>query len=67
MERFQTVQENDSFQKDTVTGAILNSDSSALVSYKARKKAAMALSAELEQVKQDVSEMKEMLMQLLNK
>lgn len=67
MDRFQRVQENSSYLKDNISGAIVNCDTSALAAYKAKKLAATSLAGELKQVKQDVSEIKELLQHLLNK
>lgn len=66
MERYQRVKEHDGFIKDTFNGAIVNTNASDLKAYKARKNAALAMRDELDQVKNDVSEIKQMLIDLLH-
>lgn len=57
------------YQKDSESKAILNVDKNALNAYKAQRKTikkAMNVNAEIENLKQDMLEIKSMLSQLIN-
>ena len=74
MSRYQQVKEVNGFLKDTVTGAIINSNSRDLKAYKQRKMVAASqknqlneLSGDVNQLKEEMTEIKNMLALLLNK
>lgn len=63
------IENNPQFQKDSESKAILNVDKNALSAYKAQRnsiKKVMDVNVELENLKQDVEEIKAMLLQLIN-
>ena len=74
MSRYQQVKEVNGFLKDTVTGAIINSNSRDLKAYKQRKMVAASqknqlneLSSDVNQLKEEMTEIKNLLARLLNK
>ncbi len=74
MSRYQQVKEVNGFLKDTVTGAIINSNSRDLKAYKQRKMVAASqknqlneLSGDVNQLKEEMTEIKNLLARLLDK
>ncbi len=67
MNNYINVEGDPNFVKDTETGAILNTNRSEIQQAKARKKAKAQAKHELDNLKQDVSDMKIMLSKILEK
>jgi len=67
MSNYINVEGDPNFVKDTETGAILNTNKSEIQQAKARKKARLQQQNELDDLKQDVSDMKIMLSKILEK
>jgi L-serine deaminase len=70
MGNYLPVKDHPGLVRDPVSGAILNTDNAALAAYKARKKQAVAIAAQTEEIanlKADVAEIKDLLRQLLGK
>lgn len=64
---FKVVKEDNSFVRDTQNNAILNVDNDALTAYKKRKKANMQLRNDVEQMKNEINEIKNLLISLIDK
>lgn len=67
MNNFINVEGDASFVRDRETGAVLNTNRSEIQQAKARKKARLQQQNELDNLKQDVSDMKIMLSKILEK
>ena len=61
------VKDNEGLVKDTKTSAILNVDGDGLTEYKKRREMMRKKENEIEQLKNDVSEIKSLLLQILDK
>lgn len=61
------VQDHENLLKDTVSGAVINTDSMALNKARRKKLEAQSKVNEIEQLKDDVAEIKTLLTQLLNR
>lgn len=61
------VQDHENLLKDTVSGAVINTDSMALNKARKKKLEAQSKVNEIEQLKDDVAEIKTLLTQLLNR
>lgn len=61
------VEDHDNLVKDTYTNAVINTDSVALDRARRRKEAAARKTNEVQQLKQDVAEIKSLLQQLLDR
>jgi len=63
------IENNPQFQKDTESKAILNVDKNALSAYRAQRKTikkALNINVEMENLKQEMLEIKSLLVQLIN-
>lgn len=67
MNNYIQVEGDASFVRDKETGAVLNTNSSEIKQARARKKARLQEKNELDNLKQDVSDMKIMLSKILEK
>ena len=67
MNNYIQVEGDTSFVKDKETGAVLNTNTSEIQQARARKKARLEEKQELDNLKQDVSDMKIMLSKILEK
>jgi hypothetical protein len=65
--RFAKIVDNDNLVRDTKTNAVLNTDMTALEKYKARREIERQRAEEFEALKHDVSEIKQLLKQLVNR
>jgi len=65
--RFAKIVDNDNLVRDTKTNAVLNTDMTALEKYKARREIERQRAEEFETLKHDVSEIKQLLKQLVNR
>ena len=61
------IQDNEDLIRDVSTRAILNSDMSSLEKYRARRNKEREMNDDVQNLKQDVNEIKSMLKQLLEK
>jgi hypothetical protein len=61
------IKDNEDLIRDVKTRAILNSDMSSLEKYKARRNKEREMNDDVQNLKQDVNEIKSMLKQLLEK
>jgi len=61
------IQDNEDLIRDVSTRAILNSDMSSLEKYRARRNKEREMNDDVQNLKQDVNEIKSMLRQLLEK
>jgi trehalose-6-phosphate synthase len=62
------IENETAFAKDTISKAVINTDLSGLEAYRARRKKAIELETKLDEIntlKQDVAEIKDLLRQLL--
>ncbi len=64
---YKIVKDDNSFVRDTNNNAIINVDNEALVAYKMRKKANVKLRNDVEDLKCDMQEIKNMLKKILDK
>jgi len=64
---YKIVKDDNSFVRDTRNNAIINVDNEALVAYKMRKKANVQLRNDVEDLKCDMQEIKNMLIKILDK
>ncbi len=64
---YKIVKDDNSFVRDTYNNAILNVDNEALVAYKIRKKANVQLRNDVEDLKCEMQEIKNMLIKILDK
>lgn len=64
---FRKVAEDSAYVRDMQTNAIINIDNQALVAYKKRKKAAVTLQQDVDSLKNEMREIKTLLVQLLDK
>jgi hypothetical protein len=65
--RFAKIVDNERLLRDTKTNAVLNTDLTALERYKIRREKDRQKEQELETLKNDVSEIKQLLQQLVNR
>jgi predicted transcriptional regulator len=61
------IENEETLIRDTKSNAVLNSDMSALQQYRARRNKDLQLRNDVEDLKQDMSEIKELLQQLVNR
>ena len=61
------VQDHEDLMKDTVSGAVINVDDLALAKARRRAEAAASKANEIDQLKNDVAEIKSLLKQLLDR
>lgn len=66
-QRFVKIQDHEELIRDNNSSAVLNVDNQALEQYKARRKKQREKNEEIENLKQDVSEIKSLLYKLLEK
>lgn len=66
-QRFVKIQDHEELIRDNNSSAVLNVDNQALEQYKARKRKQREKNEEIENLKQDVSEIKSLLYKLLEK
>jgi hypothetical protein len=65
--RFAKIVDNENLVRDTKTNAVLNTDMTALEKYRARREIERQKAEEFETLKKDVSEIKQLLEQLVNR
>lgn len=66
-QRFVKIQDHEELVRDNNSSAVLNVDNQALEQYKARRRKQREKNEEIENLKQDVSEIKSLLYKLLEK
>lgn len=64
---FKRVEQDTSYVRDMRTNAIINVDNDALDAYKKRKRATLTLQNDVDSLKQEISEIKSLLVKLLDK
>ena len=64
---YKKVAEDSAFVRDMQTNAIINVDNQALFAYKKRKRAAANLQQDVDSLKNEMQEIKKLLVQLLDK
>jgi hypothetical protein len=64
---YKTVKDDNSFVRDTDTNAILNIDNEALTAYKLRKNANVKLKNDVDELKSELQEIKQLLKKMLDK
>ena len=57
----QSIKDVDGFKKDSITGAILSVDNNALVSYKKKREKQFAIITDINNIKEELKEIKDML------
>lgn len=65
--KFAKIVDNENLVRDMETNAVLNTDMNALEKYKARREVQRQKAEEFETLKQDVSDIKQLLQQLVNR
>ena len=66
-ERLEKVRENPGLVRNSFSRAILNTDNEALSAYKAQKKKEMKVTTEINNIKQDINELKTLMQRILEK
>jgi hypothetical protein len=61
------IENHDDLLRDTTSNAVINNDMSALENYRKRRKAKREMMSDVDNLKNDVQEIKELLKQLLEK
>jgi hypothetical protein len=64
---YKIVKDDNSFVRDTDTNAILNIDNEALTAYKLRKNANVQLKNDVDELKSELQEIKQLLKKMLDK
>jgi hypothetical protein len=64
---YKIVKDDNSFVRDTDTNAILNIDNEALTAYKLRKNANVKLKNDVDELKSELQEIKQLLKKMLDK
>jgi len=65
--KFAKIKDNEKLVRDATSNAILNTDMSSLEQYRARRDSAAEQQKEFETLKKEVSEIKQLLFQLVNR
>jgi len=65
--RFLPIEDNEKLIRDTVSGAVLNTDMTALQKYRAKRERDMQLQQDVETLKNQMSNIESLLQQLVNR
>jgi phosphoenolpyruvate-protein kinase (PTS system EI component) len=65
--KFAKIKDNEKLVRDATSNAVLNTDMSSLEQYRARRDSAAEQQKEFETLKKEVSEIKQLLFQLVNR
>jgi len=66
-QKYLKIENESSFIKDTTNGALINTDNQALLAYKKNKKARNKTENDIQNLKNEMHEIKQMLVKLLDK
>jgi len=66
-ERFAKILDNETLIRDTKTNAVLNTDMTALQQYRAKRERDRLMIQDIDNLKSDMSEIKQLLQQLVNR
>jgi len=66
-QKYLKIEGENSFIKDATNGALINTDNQALLAYRKNKKARTKTENDIENLKNEMSEIKQMLLKLLDK
>jgi hypothetical protein len=64
---YKTVEDDNSFVRDSNNNAILNIDNVALLAYKTRKNATMQIKNDVEELRREMQEIRKLLIKILDK
>lgn len=66
-QKFLKIENENNFIKDTTNGALINTNNQALLAYKKQKKSSNSLKNDVEQLKRDITEIKDLLVKIIDK
>lgn len=66
-QKYLKIENESSFIKDTTNGALINTNNQALLAYKKQKKSSNSLKNDVEQLKKDITEIKDLLVKIIDK